>query len=125
MTGQKSSAVGTFRKKSSIKKSGTLFYVTMIAIPLLQFVIFYVIVNFNSHSYGVSKLTTTSTGKEMINFHLDNFAYFFKADIASDLWLCVKNSLMYLLLNVFVVMPVVCYSVTTCSKNSVCPSFLR
>lgn len=47
-----------------------------------------------------------STGKEVITFTWDNFAYFFNADVASDLWLCVKNSLMYLLLNVFVVMPV-------------------
>ena len=105
MTGQKSSAVGTFRKKSSIKKSGTLFYVTMIALPLLQFVIFYVIVNFNSILMAFQNYDN-STGKEVITFTWDNFAYFFNADIASDLWLCVKNSLMYLLLNVFVVMPV-------------------
>ena len=105
MTGQKSSAVGTFRKKSSIKKSGTLFYITMIAIPLLQFVIFYVIVNFNSILMAFQNYDN-STGKEVITFTWDNFAYFFNADVASDLWLCVKNSLMYLLLNVFVVMPV-------------------
>lgn len=105
MTGQKSSAVGTFRKKPSIKKSGTLFYITMIVLPLLQFVIFYVIVNFNSFLMAFQNYDN-SMGKEVITFTWDNFAYFFNADVVSDLWLCVKNSLMYLLLNVVVVMPV-------------------
>ena len=89
----------------SMKKSGTLFYVTMIALPLLQFVIFYVIVNFNSILMAFQNYDN-STGKEVITFTWDNFAYFFSADVVADLWLCIKNSLMYLALNVFVVMPV-------------------
>lgn len=105
MTGQKLNAASAVKKKMSMKKSGTLFYVTMIALPLLQFVIFYVIVNFNSILMAFQNYDN-STGKEVITFTWDNFAYFFSADVVADLWLCIKNSLMYLALNVFVVMPV-------------------
>lgn len=83
------------RRKSSIKKGGRLFYVSMIALPLLQFLVFYVIVNFNSILMAFQNYDN-STGKEVITFTWDNFAYFFQADVAADLWLCIKNSLMYL-----------------------------
>ena len=90
MTGQKLNAASAVKKKMSMKKSGTLFYVTMIALPLLQFVIFYVIVNFNSILMAFQNYDN-STGKEVITFTWDNFAYFFSADVVADLWLCIKN----------------------------------
>lgn len=102
---QKRAVTATAKKNTTIKRSGNLFYASMIALPLLQFVIFYVVVNFNSILMAFQNYDN-STGKEVITFTWDNFAYFFQKDVIADLWLCVKNSLMYLALNVFAVMPV-------------------
>lgn len=105
MTGQTSKTTGAVKKMSSIKKSGRLFYITMIALPLVQFLIFYVIVNFNSILMAFQNYDN-STGEVVITFTWDNFKFFFNKDIAADLWLCTRNSLLYLVLNILVVMPV-------------------
>ena len=105
MTGQTSKTTGAVKKMSSIKKSGRLFYITMIALPLVQFLIFYVIVNFNSVLMAFQNYDN-STGEVVITFTWDNFKFFFNKDIAADLWLCTRNSLLYLVLNILVVMPV-------------------
>lgn len=109
MTGSNSAAAPAKtakpKKKMSIEKSGRLFYISMIALPLLQFLVFYVIVNFNSILMAFQNYDN-STGKVVITYTWDNFKYFFGRDIAADLWLCIRNSLLYLVLSVFVVMPV-------------------
>ena len=82
MTGQTSKTTGAVKKMSSIKKSGRLFYITMIALPLVQFLIFYVIVNFNSILMAFQNYDN-STGEVVITFTWDNFKFFFNKDIAA------------------------------------------
>ncbi len=98
-------AVRTKKKKSAMTKGGRIFYITMIALPLLQFVIFYIVVNFNSFLMAFQSYDNTG-GKAVISYTFDNFAYFFDETIAADIRLCIGNSLAYLALNLFVCMPV-------------------
>lgn len=81
-------------KGGAIKRSGKIFFYTMIALPVLQFLIFYVYVNFNSFLMGFQNYDN-STGQAVITWTFDNFKKLFSADIMAQLRVCLKNSLIY------------------------------
>lgn len=95
---------GTFNKR---EKNRLLFYIAMFAIPLLQFLVFYLIVNFNSIimsfqrfdiDVNAHELTTTFVG-------FDNFKKAFKIFFSADNWSYIKVSLIFFGLNLFFVTP--------------------
>ena len=49
------------KKKKKKDKAGTIFFATMIALPLLQFIIFYIVVNFNSIVLAFQKYSISDT----------------------------------------------------------------
>ena len=92
-------------KNKKAISGGNVFYASIVALPLLQFIVFYVVVNFNSFLMAFQSYDN-STGKAVIGFTFDNFAYFFDKIVFDDLWLCIKNSLLYLALNIVICIPV-------------------
>lgn len=84
-------------KKSVFKSKGDkIFYGVMMAWPLLQFVVFYLVVNFNSILLAFQKIdvaTNTST------FTLVNFADAFRALFKTELVPAFRNSFVLYLLN--------------------------
>ncbi len=92
-------------KKNKTISGGNLFYASIVALPLLQFIVFYVVVNFNSFLMAFQSYDN-SAGKVVIGYTFDNFAYFFDKIVFADLWLCIKNSSLYLALNVVVCIPI-------------------
>lgn len=65
----------TNRKKQSLKDLG--FYIALLALPLLQFAIFYVVVNFNSFVLAFEKVTIEGGVRSEI-FTFDNFVNVFR-----------------------------------------------
>jgi len=88
-----SSATKTLTSTKHVsKKKRNIFYWSMLALPLLQFIIFYIVVNFNSILMAFQEYNTF-TFENVWNFK--NFTYWF-----SDAWLpklqfCLSNSLLY------------------------------
>ena len=95
-------------EKTKVKKfngkGGNVFYFVMLALPVLQFVVFYIAVNVNSFLMAFQTYDN-STGTAVIGWTFDNFPYFFNGGVVSDILLCLKNSLLYFALMVFVCMP--------------------
>lgn len=84
------------KKKAFKSKGDKIFYGVMMAWPILQFVIFYLVVNFNSILLAFQKIdvaTNTST------FTLVNFSTAFKALFKTELVPAFKNSFILYLLN--------------------------
>lgn len=94
------------KKKKKRDKAGTIFFATMIALPLLQFIIFYIVVNFNSIVLAFQKYSISDTGYVLEFAGFENFTKIFH-EWATTPWLSnlLPNSLRYFVLNVFVVMP--------------------
>jgi len=99
------------RKKSLFKKQNVdlkalLFYVAMIALPLIQFVIFYVVANFNSILLSF-KAYDMQEGKWVGSWvGFDNFILIGKQfQMSGLLWTCVKNSLYVTAIDFLVVLP--------------------
>ena len=59
------------KKKKSVDKN-LLFCLAVVIIPVIQFIIFYVIVNFNSFLLAFQKVTE-NYGEKTYSFSLDNF----------------------------------------------------
>ena len=84
------------KKKAFKSKGDKIFYGVMMAWPLLQFVIFYLVVNFNSILLAFQKIdvaTNTTT------FTLVNFSTAFRALFKTELVPAFKNSFILYLLN--------------------------
>lgn len=81
-------------KGGAIKRSGKVFFYTMIALPVIQFLIFYVYVNFNSFLMGFQNYDD-STGQAVITWTFENFKKLFSDTVMADLRVCLKNSLIY------------------------------
>lgn len=81
-------------KSGSIKRAGRIFFYVMIALPVLQFLIFYVGVNFNSFLMAFQSYDNSS-GESVIGWTLDNFKTLFSDKVLGDLLKCLKNSLIY------------------------------
>lgn len=96
----------TSNAKKKSKAMRTLFYVCMVAIPVVQFVIFYIVVNFNSILLAF-KSYDNSTGVVIENWiGWGNFERIFQIFRSENiLWIATKNSLLYLVFNLCVVIP--------------------
>ncbi len=92
-------------KKKKALRGGGLFYASIVALPLLQFIVFYIVVNFNSFLMAFQNYDNSS-GQVVITYTFNNFKYFFDKIVIADVWLCVKNSLLYLALNLVISIPV-------------------
>ncbi len=90
-----------------IKRNGKVFFWVMVALPLLQFAVFYVAVNFNSVLLAF-KSYENYTGKIVTRWiWFANFEEIFRTwRTGTILQTAVLNSLKYLAIDVFVVMPV-------------------
>jgi len=95
------------RHSNLIKRNGKIFFWAMLALPLLQFAIFYVAVNFNSVLLAF-KSYENYTGKIVTKWiWLDNFKEIIRTwSTGTLLKTAVKNSLKYLALDVLIVMPI-------------------
>lgn len=65
------------KKTISRSKKRLIFYSLMITLPVIQFCIFYLYLNFEAFTLGFQKYTRTSTGKFVAEFSLDNFSKIF------------------------------------------------
>lgn len=103
----KSSDANRKKIKFTNKKLGeTIFYWSLLAIPLIQFCIFYIGVNFNSVLLAVKRYDYI-TG-EFTFFGINNFKTFFNQVFAGNgsMWHCFKNSLIVYLISVFITTPI-------------------
>lgn len=62
------------KRKKKISKDNFVFCLVMLAFPILQFVIFYIGVNFNSISLAFKNIELDGT-KEIVTFTFDNFRF--------------------------------------------------
>ena len=94
------------KRKKKKDKGATIFFATMMALPIIQFVIFYIVVNFNSILLAFQRYTISDKGYEIISAGFDNFLQIFH-EWKTTPWLAnlIPNSLRYFVLNVGVVMP--------------------
>ena len=87
------SATRTLTKgRSKFDRSGKIFYWAMIILPILQFLIFYVVVNFNSILMAFQEYNTLTFQTKP---SLANFAMWFTDKTLPTLVNCLKNSLLY------------------------------
>lgn len=94
------------KRKKKMDKGGTLFFATMMALPLIQFVIFYFVVNFNSIALAFQTYTITDKGYGIAFAGFDNFLQIFH-DWKTIPWLLnlIPNSLKYFVLKVVIILP--------------------
>lgn len=93
----------------SKRQSEIIFIILMLALPILQFVLFWLIPNFNSILMGFQK----ANGE----FTIDNFARFFEKLTFRDeltgqfdeIVYAIKNSLIYFAVNIFICTPLVVF----------------
>lgn len=93
---------------NKIKKKGNLlFYITMATIPILQYLLFYVVVNFNSLLLAFKEYTILENGKTAFEFvGFTNFEYFFQDIFESGkLVYAFKNSLISFSVSIIVGIP--------------------
>lgn len=80
-----------------------IFYGCMMALPLLQFVVFYVVVNFNSFVMAFQSYNKLE-GFQAAGFA--NFKRFFQEWKTSPvIWTCIKNSLIYFATSIVITIP--------------------
>ena len=87
-------------KRKRTDKGGRVFYWSMLVLPLLQFIIFYIIVNFNSVLMAFKEYNTLTFET---SFSLNNFKYWFTNQTWPTLVICFKNSFKYFLLTLLTV----------------------
>lgn len=92
------------RKQSKV--GARVFYWVMFAIPLLQFCIFYIGVNFNSILLAFQKITPTTTGRIIKFDRFNQFKIFWEQYLTTPDGLnAVKNSLIYFVFSICVIIP--------------------
>ena len=82
----------TKTSKKKVNKSAIIFYCVMVFLPLLQFLIFYVVVNFNSILMAFQEYNTLTF---QTKFSFANFSGWFTKQTLPTLGVCLKNSLIY------------------------------
>lgn len=94
------------KKKFKNKKiSENIFFWTLLALPLLQFCIFYIGVNFNSILLAVKNYDYAA--KKYVYVGIENFKTFFKLCFSGDssMWYCLRNSLLIFAIGVCITTP--------------------
>lgn len=115
-----------YRHKKKEARQERIFILLMVAYPLLQFLVFWVFVNFDTIIMTFQKLDYSS-GKEVF-VGWDNYAWLW--DILSDgsfhdLWNCIKNSVILFLVNNFIILPVSFFSAYIFYKKLKLQNFFR
>lgn len=88
-----SSATKTLTSSKHLsKRNRNVFYWSMLALPLIQFAIFYIVVNFNSILMAFQEYNTFTFEN---TFSLNNFSYWFTDAWLAKLGFCLRNSLLY------------------------------
>ncbi len=91
-------------KKRKTDKAAKIFYISMIALPVLQFIIFYIVVNFNSILLAFQNYNS-GTGKfEFAGLEWFE-TFFYRLFSTKELGISLYNSLIYCGLSVIIVMP--------------------
>ena len=101
---------GYQKKKHKRKKerlSSAIFIICMLAWPVLQFLVFWLYVNFGTIFMSFQKLDYGSgqivwVGLENYEWLWDKLTYM----DAPDLWYCIRNSIILFLVNNFVILPI-------------------
>lgn len=96
------------RMPKTFRKGMVPFIVAMLALPVCWFIVFYVVVNFNSILLAFRSVAgVTETGNPLYVWGLKNFSDFFlefrKPD--SEIYWAIVNTLKYFALNVLLIMP--------------------
>lgn len=100
----------TAKRLSPMKRGANAFYWVMIALPLLQFLIFYIGVNFNSILLAFQEVTPqvkNGTVEYVYSFvGLDTFRKFLETELCSQSYqVAIQNSLIYMAFSIAVIMP--------------------
>ncbi len=96
--------VETTKKKRKINRDGKLFYVAMMALPVLQFIIFYIIVNFNSVLLAFQNYNNGFEWMKEDPFHWFE-VIFHSLKTENEYWIAIKNSAILCGLSIGFVMP--------------------
>lgn len=92
----------TKKKMRSFERNRLIFYILMSAIPILQFCVFYIYVNFNSVLISFQKFKLSDNGYIISFVPLANFEWAWETLVSNgDM---IKRSLIVLCLNLFVVL---------------------
>lgn len=92
------------KKKSRIVKGDLIFYISIVAIPLLQFCIFYVGVNFNSFFLAFQNIDAVTGEVTFAGF--DNFVRLFNdIGMLPEFEYAIKNSLIFYFASLVITMP--------------------
>ncbi len=110
LTKTKGSAAADFAPKQmrSRKKKGLLFYSLVIILPVLQFIIFYIGVNFNSILLAFSKHVYSPDGGSYTQYFgagFDNFVAAFDMFIEIEGWNMFRNSLLMIACELCISLP--------------------
>ncbi len=95
------------KRKKKKSKGGTIFFATMMALPLLQFFIFYFVVNFNSIVLAFQKYDIGDNGYSLVPAGFENFAQIFH-EWKTTPWISANllpNALRYFVLKVCIILP--------------------
>ena len=92
------------KRRSKIVKGDLIFYICIVALPLLQFCIFYIGVNFNSFFLSFQNIDASTGEVSFVAF--DNYARLFRDfTILPEFQYAIKNSLIYFCIYLAVTIP--------------------
>ena len=98
------------KKNRASQKGASFFYWVMFALPLLQFVIFYLVVNFNSILLAFQQIVPEKIGG--VTHYVSSFVgfgtikKFLTVELVSESYLiAIKNSLVYFVFSIAVIIP--------------------
>lgn len=86
----------TKKKSNKMQHGSNVFYAALMAFPVIQFILFYVVVNFKSFGYAFMQQEKISDTEIVWHFTFDNFAQWFSNSSKwEDLLSTTKMSLIY------------------------------
>ena len=99
-------------KKARIDKVQALFILSMLIVPILAFLFFYVYINFNSFLMAFQRPVYDGSGS--VNWGFTNFEMFFTSltGVNSEIFLALGNTLIFYCTNIFIKLPlslIICY----------------
>ncbi len=92
------------KKKRRTDREGNLFFIVMMALPVLQFIIFYIVVNFNSILLAFQNYNNGFEWLKDEPFHWFE-VIFHSLKTEKQYWIAIKNSAILCALSILFVMP--------------------
>ena len=91
-----------------MRKGKTLFVLSMVTVPILSFLVFYVYKNISSFTMAFQQISGFGDGHISYEFTLENFAMFFREIRRPDsiVGMAFINTLKYFVLGTFVIFPI-------------------